>query len=299
MCTDLSRVLSIQSHVVSGYVGNKSATFPLQVLGFEVDTINSVQFSNHTGYKHVRGQVLTDKELGELAEGLALNGINVYSHLLTGYVANPDFLKTIANVVKELREKNPKLTYVCDPVLGDNGKMYVPESLLPIYRELIIPLADIVTPNQFEVELLTGCKIHNIDDAWKCTEWFHSRHVHTVVVSSSDLGDKDIILMLGSQNEDGKRTRVVLKIPKINASFTGVGDLFAALFLAHSQKTRDFKLSLEKSAGTLQAVLKRTLEYSNLAGGDTSNMKYIELKLIQSKKDIEDPQLCCKAEVVS
>uniref|UniRef100_A0A6M2DI70 Pyridoxal kinase n=1 Tax=Xenopsylla cheopis TaxID=163159 RepID=A0A6M2DI70_XENCH len=299
MSTEFSRVLSIQSHVVSGYVGNKSATFPLQVLGFEVDTINSVQFSNHTGYKHVRGQVLTDKELGELIEGLTLNGINVYSHLLTGYVANPDFLKAIAKVVKNLREANPQLTYVCDPVLGDNGKMYVPESLLPIYRELIIPLADIVTPNQYEVELLTECKIKSVEDAWKCTDWFHNRGVHTVVVSSSDLGDKTKILMFGSQNKGGQRIRVVQKIPKINASFTGVGDLFAALFLAHSHRTKDFRKSIEYSTGTLQAVLKRTLEHSHLAGGDTANMKYIELKLIQSKKDIEDPQICCKTELIS
>ncbi|KAK2570794.1 Pyridoxal kinase [Acropora cervicornis] len=118
------RVLSIQSHVVSGYVGNDSATFPLQVLGFEVDTINSVQLSNHTGYEHIKGQVLDAKELKVLFEGLKLNNIHFYSHLLT----------------------------VCDPVMGDAGQFYVPEELMPVYRDQILPQVDIITPNQFEAE---------------------------------------------------------------------------------------------------------------------------------------------------
>uniref|UniRef100_T1GRQ4 pyridoxal kinase n=1 Tax=Megaselia scalaris TaxID=36166 RepID=T1GRQ4_MEGSC len=116
------RVLSIQSHVVHGYVGNKSATFPLEVLGFEVDAINSVQFSNHTGYKVVKGQVLQEKELADLFEGLEKNNLlQHYSHLLTGYIGNASFLRQVSAIVKKLREINPNLIYVCDPVMGDNG----------------------------------------------------------------------------------------------------------------------------------------------------------------------------------
>ncbi|EDO42065.1 predicted protein [Nematostella vectensis] len=155
----LCRVLSIQSHVVSGYVGNKSATFPLQVLGFEVDTINSVQLSNHTGYEHFKGQVLNSNELKELCDGLKLNNIDSYSHLLTGYVGSKSFLDEVLQVIHHLRNENPKLIYVCDPVMGDNGHFvsktvfqYVPEELLPVYRDHLVPLADIVTPNQFEAE---------------------------------------------------------------------------------------------------------------------------------------------------
>ncbi|KFB35357.1 hypothetical protein ZHAS_00001853 [Anopheles sinensis] len=107
------RVLSIQSHVVHGHVGNKSAVFPMQVLGFEVDPINSVQFSNHTGYKQgFKGQVLNEKELAEVYSGLVDNDLHkLYTHLLTGYVGNPTFLREIANILKSLRAVNKKLVY--------------------------------------------------------------------------------------------------------------------------------------------------------------------------------------------
>merc|ERR1712212_1211147 len=95
-CVDSPRVLSIQSHVVSGYVGNKSAVFPLQVLGFEVDYINSVQFSNHTGYSHFKGQILDAEQLGQLFDGLVLNGLHKkYTHLLTGYIGSTSFLEKV------------------------------------------------------------------------------------------------------------------------------------------------------------------------------------------------------------
>lgn len=108
---DTPRVLSIQSHVVSGYVGNKSATFPLQVLGFEVDTINSVQFSNHTGYGYWKGQVLKEEDLDELYDGLERNGLNYYTHLLTGYARSASFLTGIAKHIKKLKEINPHIVY--------------------------------------------------------------------------------------------------------------------------------------------------------------------------------------------
>ncbi|CAG9838123.1 unnamed protein product [Diabrotica balteata] len=113
-----ARVLSIQSHVVSGYVGNKSAVFPMQLLGIEVDFINSVQFSNHTGYKAFKGQILTENDLTDLVDGLSANDIDVYSHLLTGYIGSESFLKNIIKVVQHLKQKNPGLVY------GENKEKY-------------------------------------------------------------------------------------------------------------------------------------------------------------------------------
>merc|ERR1712212_1028940 len=189
-CVDSPRVLSIQSHVVSGYVGNKSAVFPLQVLGFEVDYINSVQFSNHTGYSYFKGQILDAEQLGQLFDGLVLNGLHKkYTHLLTGYIGSTSFLEKVAEVVKVLKEANPYLLYVCDPVMGDNGKLYVTPDLLPIYQSTILPLADIVTPNQFEAELLTGMKITNMESALQAMDSFHKKGVQTVVISSTNFGE--------------------------------------------------------------------------------------------------------------
>ncbi|TFK05589.1 hematological and neurological expressed 1 protein [Platysternon megacephalum] len=150
------RVLSIQSHVVCGYVGNKAASFPLQVLGFEVDPVNSVQFSNHTGYAHWKGQMLNSDELHELYEGLKLNNVNHYDYVLTGYTRDSSFLAAVVDIVQELKQQNSDLVYVCDPVMGDKwngeGSMYVPKDLLPVYRDRVVPVADIITPNQFEAE---------------------------------------------------------------------------------------------------------------------------------------------------
>ncbi|CAB0005032.1 unnamed protein product [Nesidiocoris tenuis] len=270
------RVLSIQSHVVRGYVGNKSATFPLQLLGFEVDAINSVQLSNHTGYKHIDGQILDEKDLDKLITSMRGNNLLHYTHLLTGYIGSPAFLSKIAEVVKELKANNPNLLYVCDPVMGDDGKMYVPQSLLPIYQETILPLADVITPNQFEMELLLGQKVESIEDAWRAIEAFHGKGCGTVLVSSSTLGAKDELIALSSKKIDGKSVRVMASIPMLDAHFTGSGDLFSALTLAWLHKTGgNTQLSLDNVIYSLQAVLKRTL---NKALGK-EDFKYYEASL--------------------
>ncbi|XP_053952709.1 pyridoxal kinase [Anastrepha ludens] len=295
------RVLSIQSHVVHGYVGNKSATFPLQVLGFEVDAINSVQFSNHTGYKTIKGQVLQEKELGDLFEGLEANNLlQCYSHLLTGYIGNESFLRRISYIVKKLRQINPNIVYVCDPVMGDNGKMYVPEELLPIYREEIIPLADIITPNQYEVELLTENKISTEDDVWSAVQLFHDRGIDTVVISSSELGDENELRAFLSKKNG---CRYIINIPRQGngISFTGTGDLFASLFLAHSHIAHDLGSAFEKTIASLQAVLKRTIESMPtdvLSGKRKVTAQERELKLIQSKSVIENPRVVLRAQQI-
>ncbi|CAH1799237.1 unnamed protein product [Owenia fusiformis] len=292
------RVLSIQSHVVHGYVGNKSATFPLQVLGFEVDTINSVQFSNHTGYMSFKGQVLNEAELGDLFEGLISNNIHQYTHLLTGYIGSKSFLLKIKDVVKQLKEVNPSLIYVCDPVMGDHGKMYVPQELLPIYREEIIPLADIVTPNQFEAEILTGQEISTEAEARNAMTCLHNKGVSTVVISSSDLGDEKVLIGLGSTIKNGSSAAIRMEIPRLPADFTGTGDLFASLLLAHMYFNQsNIKVACEKVISTMQCVLCRTLNYAQeKVGPDIKpGPADLELRLIQSKKDIEDPTITVKA----
>ncbi|XP_076041167.1 pyridoxal kinase [Oratosquilla oratoria] len=299
MASNTVRVLSIQSHVVSGYVGNKSACFPLQVLGFEVDTINSVQFSNHTGYSHFKGQVLNATELRDLISGLKLNGLDRYTHLLTGYIGSDSFLEVVQEVVKHLKEVNPKLIYVCDPVMGDEGKMYVPKSLLPIYREKIIPLADIVTPNQFEAELLSERKISSKADVIEVMDWFHSKSVQTVVLSSTDLGSDTTLLGMASSVK-GDKIRLEIDIPRFSATFTGTGDLFAALLLGWMYKTdNNLPESVENTVATMQKVLHRTLDHArSLASDKPITAVHKELRLIQSLDDIRNPVPIVKAVVL-
>jgi len=184
------RVLSIQSHVVHGYVGNKSAVFPLQLLGFDVDFVNSVQFSNHTGYSAgFKGQVLNGEQLEVLMSGLTANQLlGGTSHLLTGYIGSVTFLRAVASAHAQLKACNPNLVYVCDPVLGDNGKLYVPPELVDVYRSELIALATVLTPNQFEAELLTGFKIESLQDAVAACLWLHEKGPETVIITSLEEG---------------------------------------------------------------------------------------------------------------
>ncbi|KAF7709770.1 pyridoxal (pyridoxine, vitamin B6) kinase a [Silurus meridionalis] len=303
------RVLSIQSHVVRGYVGNKSATFPLQVLGFEVDSINSVQFSNHTGYKHWKGQVLTADELQVLYEGIKLNKVNHYDYVLTGYSRDVSFLEMVVDIVQELKSANTNLVYVCDPVMGDNGSMYVPEALLPVYRDKVVPVSDIITPNHFEAELLTGKKICTEKDAIEAMDLLHAMGPDTVVITSSDLlsplGDQYLVA-LGSQttvNADGSKEtkRIRMDIPKVDAVFVGTGDLFAAMLLAWTHNhPNDLKKACEKTVSVMQHVIKRTITYAKEAAGPDRRPSpaELELRMVQSKADIEDPEITVNAVVL-
>ncbi|XP_067113180.1 pyridoxal kinase-like [Osmerus mordax] len=303
------RVLSIQSHVVRGYVGNKSATFPLQVLGFEVDSINSVQFSNHTGYAHWKGQVLAAEELNVLYEGIKLNNVNHYDYVLTGYTRDTSFLEMVVDIIQELKKANPSLVYVCDPVMGDQGTMYVPEVLLPIYREKVVSVADILTPNQFEAELLTGRKIHTQKDAVEVMDLLHQMGPDTVVLTSTDLtshhGDH-FLVALGSQktvHPDGTSStqKIRVEIPKVDAVFVGTGDLFAAMLLAWTHHhPNDLKTACEKTVSVMHHVIQRTFTYAKeMAGpGRRPSPAQLELRMVQSKADIEKPDIVVEATIL-
>ncbi|KAK7321513.1 hypothetical protein VNO77_32238 [Canavalia gladiata] len=328
------RILSIQSHTVQGYVGNKSAVFPLQLLGYDVDPINSVQFSNHTGklascfyffipksgpltksreilvlyiigfddyagYPTLKGQVLRGQQLRDLIEGLEANGLLNYTHLLTGYIGSVSFLNTVLEVVTKLRSINPELIYVCDPVMGDDGKLYVPQELVSVYRERVVPMASMLTPNQFEAESLTGFSINSEADGRKACNFLHAVGPSKVVITSINI-DGNLLLIGSYLKEKGhppKQFKIV--IPKIQAYFTGTGDLMTALLLGWSNKYPD---NLEKAAelavSSLQALLHRTLNDYKSAGHDLQSTS-VEIRLIQSQDDIRSPQVKLKAEIYS
>lgn len=308
------RILSVQSHVVSGYVGNKSAAFPLQLLGFEVDCLNSVQFSNHTGYPGggcgVRGQRLDDQQLQDLVSGLEGNGLTRgYSHAVIGYVGNAAFLKELANVVRRLRSLNPDLVFVCDPVMGDEEPVgwYVPKELLPVYRDEVVPLADVCVPNQFEAELLSGVRISDRPSALKAVDGIHDIGPDIVILSSSSYGcAAECETLASKRHRHGEVERYVIRYPKLPLDFVGTGDLFTATVVAWlAHHGMDIKVALEKTVATMQAVLKRTFEHyqerkdGGGGGGVPQGLPEValrELKLIQSKRDIEDPAVTILAE---
>jgi len=282
------RVLSIQSHVVCGYVGNKAATFPLQLLGFDVDAVNTVQFSNHTGYAVFTGKRLSDDELLELFKGLERNDLLRYSHVLIGYIGNKKVLNAVVAIVNSLRLQNPDLIFVCDPVMGDDGKLYVPPDLVDVYAKELLPLANILTPNQFEAEQLTGMVIRTMADALACVDALLLFVSGVVVITSVTLDShpQDILIVVGYK--DAKATNHFgFAVERLPCSFSGTGDLFSALILAHIHRTpQDIRGSVRNSLRSIQSVLQRTM---TVWSKNKSNMSSRELALIDSKDDIEHP----------
>lgn len=279
----MTTVLSVQSHVVHGYVGNKCAVFPLQLLGFEVDYVNSVQFTNHTGYPKFAGTVLRGPELDALVDGLEENGLLEHDSLLTGYIGSATFLRSVLRLVKKLRKKDG-FQYFCDPVLGDNGKFYVPEDLVEIYRTEVLPVASVATPNQFEIETLTGHKIRSQDDAVVACGKLHQLGVPIVVITTLDYArsENKVVMMLS----DG-HSQFVVEVPLLEARFTGSGDLTAAMLLAWMRShPYELPLALEKAAAVVFGVLVNTLNGRQVKDGVMP-----ELNVIGSKAIIECPPL--------
>ncbi|KAI9908478.1 hypothetical protein PsorP6_016141 [Peronosclerospora sorghi] len=294
MTVDGGRVLSIQSHVVHGYVGNKIAVFALQLLGLEVDPIHSVQFSNHTGYPRFTGRRLTGHELQELVDGMESNNLlnDTHTHLLTGYIGSLSLLEAILQVYERLvaAQTHPEcLIYVCDPVMGDLGRLYVPFELVQFYRTKILPICDVLTPNQFECEQLAEMELRTVEDAMKACKKLHVIGPNVVVISSFQeampVTTHNELVVIGSKvRSESAETyceQYEVRFPWIDRYFTGTGDLFAALLLAWlSRLPHNFKRVLETVVSTIQDVLSNTLQ----RGGSER-----ELKLVQSSRDIAAP----------
>ena len=309
----IKRVLSIQSHVVHGYVGNRAAVFPLQLLGFDVDFINSVHFSCHTGYKHFpHGTVMDGDQLRNVLEGLEVNGLigndgedggdnnEAIGSVLTGYIGSVSFLEAVLDVLSTVRKYNPNARFVCDPVMGDDGAFYVPKELVEVYKTVVIPKADVVTPNQFETEQLTGIKVETTEDARRACEALHSMGPSVVFITSAildenatlvdDDGNKMITIIASKRNTDGTHELWRIDCPKIPGSFTGTGDVTASLLLGHLESHPDnLPLVMEKVINTMYLLIQRT----HNAKGSTVRSK--ELRLIQSKDIIENPPSTFKA----
>ncbi|KAG6853391.1 hypothetical protein C0991_004792 [Blastosporella zonata] len=246
------RVLSIQSHVVYGYVGGKAAVFPLQCLGYDVDVVNTVHFSNHSGYGRSGGTRATAIELNAVFEGMERNELMVPARLLTGYVPGAEGLSAVADLARKLKSQKPDLIYLLDPVMGDAGKLYVAADVIPIYREML-PLSTIISPNWFEVETLTDVKLEDLSSLRKALSILHNTyHVPNVVISSIPLtpwlsaalpsfiesaDDTEQLLCLASScSRDSPEEQPIVyaqSVPLLPGYFSGVGDLFSALLLAH------------------------------------------------------------------
>ncbi|TDZ12893.1 putative pyridoxal kinase [Colletotrichum spinosum] len=232
-----TRVLAVASHVVSGNVGNKIAVFTLQSLGCDVAALNTVQFSNHTGYRQWKGTKVSAEEIRDLFEGLKQSYLDDFDMMLSGYIPGAEAVVAVGDIAKELKTKSKpgEFFWVLDPVMGDNGKLYVAEEVVPAYRSLI-EFADLILPNQFEAELLSGVEITDMDSLQSAIHALHSKHrVPHVVITSVNFTAPDHppahLSVVGSSMCPATGAPRLFKIvfPAIDAYFSGTGDMFAAL----------------------------------------------------------------------
>jgi pyridoxine kinase len=250
----------------------------------------------NAGYPTVRGQVLNGEQLWTLIEGLEANDLLVYTHLLTGYIGSVSFLETILRVVEKLRSVNPNMIYVCDPVMGDEGKLYVPSELVSLYREKVVPVASMITPNQFEAEKLTDFSICSEAEGLSACKVLHDAGPSKVVITSMEI--EGMLLLIGSHQKIKGHLPEQFKIvmPAIPAYFTGTGDLMTALLLGWSNKyPEELWKAAELAVSSLQAILHRTIRDYEAADTKPST-KQFEIRLIQSQDDIKSPQVTYFAE---
>ncbi|MBD3845886.1 pyridoxal kinase PdxY [Bosea sp. SSUT16] len=253
-------ILSIQSHVAYGHVGNASATFPMQRLGVDVWPIHTVQFSNHTGYGSWKGRVFDGGMVDEVMEGIAERGVLPNCDgVISGYMGSADIGHAILSAVERVKAVNPKALYCCDPVIGDVGRgVFVRPGIPEFMREQAVPAADIVTPNQFELELLTDIEVKTVADAHRAAEALRDAGPKVVMVTSlvTEETPADSIDMMAADAKGSWRVRT----PKLDVNINGAGDAIAALFFTHYLRDQSAASALSKAASSIYGLLKRTKE---------------------------------------
>jgi pyridoxine kinase len=257
-------ILSIQSWVTYGHVGNASAVFPLQRLGAEVWAVNTVQFSNHTGYGDWTGAVYSGQSVRDLVDGIARRGaLARCDAVLTGYVGGADIGDAILHAVESVRRQAPGALYCCDPVIGDDDTgVYVRPGIEAFLRDRALPAADILTPNRFEAERLTGLACATLDEAKQAVlrlrAMLRGGGPACVLVTSleTDATPPDYIDMMTFW--DGAFH--LLRTPKLGVNVNGAGDAIAALFLFHFLRGGSAVQALEAAGSSVFGLLRRTVE---------------------------------------
>jgi pyridoxine kinase len=260
------RILSIQSHVAYGYVGNRAATFPLQRLGHDVWAVNTVEFSNHTGYGSWKGRVAAPEQVREVIEGIRERGVLAQCDaVLTGYLGDAALGTVILDAVATVRAANAAAVWCCDPVMGDVGRgVFVRPGIPEFFRQRAVPAADVVTPNHFELELLTGRSITSLAGALDAARTLlaptaHAAGPRVALVTSlhhDATADRTIEMLAVTP---GDAWRVVTPLLDFAVAPNGTGDAVAALFLAAWARLRDVPAALSFAASAIFAVLEATV----------------------------------------
>ncbi len=271
-------ILSIQSSVAYGHVGNSAATFPLMRLGVEVWPVLTVHFSNHTGYGSWRGPLLSAEDVTEVVTGIDERGVlGRVDAVLSGYQGAQEVGAEVLKAVALVKTRNSAAVYCCDPVIGDIGRgIYVRPGVPEFMRDQVVPSAQIVTPNHFELDFLTDRTTTTLAEVVAAANALRERGPEIVLVTSTVLDgqDPDHILML-AVTKDGAWQ---VSTPRLERNFTGSGDLTAALFLAHLLDCGDAGQAMGRTADAVYSLLKATTDAGSA-----------ELLLAQAQEELVNP----------
>lgn len=295
------QILTLQSYVVHGHVGNKASSFPLQLLGWNVDGFNTLQLATHTGYGAPKGTFLSADEIWKTYDGLPQDVKKKYSAVLSGYLTK-DQVAAVSKVVRDIKSNfAPKAVWLLDPVLGDNGRLYVDPAEIDYYRDILKSgLADIITPNWYEIELLTGITLKDwssVSDALKIAgKWttegvvvsslspgFHSNEGQNQKADNS-VDDKWIY----TASIDKNGVVYVFKYPKLTRYYTGTGDLFTAMLLDRylSSCSAASSLTLGEAVSQTLVIVQKVLKLTDELSQKSDDPDYIgnrELRIIESR----------------
>jgi len=273
------KVLSIQSSVAYGHVGNSAAVFPLQRLGVEVWPVHTVHFSNHTGYGAWRGPLLPADDVRDVITGIEERGVlGQVDAVLSGYQGGEDIGDVILDAVARVKTANPDATYTCDPVMGNaKSGCFVNPAIPVLLRERVVPAADVITPNQFELGFLTGTEPLTLEDTLASVDLARAMGPRTVLVTSVERPDRDpdTIEMLAADDSGAW----IVQTPLLPLKANGSGDVTAALFTAHRHETGSIAEALGRTVSSVFDLLQNTLD-----SGER------ELQLVESQETFAHPR---------
>lgn len=277
------RVLSIQSSVSYGHVGNSAAVFPLQRIGVEVMPISTVCFSNHTGYGAWRGPMLSGDDVREIVLGIEeRGGLEGVDFVLSGYQGGDDIGDAILDAVERVKRQSPGAIYACDPVLGNaKSGCHVAPAVQDLIRDRVVPRADLITPNQFELGFITGTSPDTLESTLASVDAAMALGPQTVLVTSVErperqAGGAPTIEMLAATPEGAW----IVETPLLPGKVSGSGDVTAALFTAHFRESGDAAVALARTTASVFSLLELTLGHGHR-----------ELQLVEAQAAYADPEL--------
>ncbi|WP_375384340.1 pyridoxal kinase PdxY [uncultured Microbacterium sp.] len=274
------KILSIQSAVAYGHVGNSAAVFPLQRIGVEVLPVYTVNFSNHTGYGAWRGPLISPDDVRDVITGIQERGVlPEIDVVLSGYQGGEGIGDVILDAVARVKAANPSAVYACDPVMGNaKSGCFVAPAIPVLLRERVVPAADIITPNQFELGYLTGTEPDTLESTLVSADLARAMGPRTVLVTSVERPDRepDTIEML-VVTDDGAW---IVQTPRLPMKANGSGDVTAALFTAHFVSSGDAAAALARTASSVYDLLERTHESGQR-----------ELQLVEAQESYAHPRM--------